>query len=333
MSQKKTTAAAKSTNAKRANSSDATGSTKPPLREIIYLDVPRITSYLSQLQGGLEEYRELMKTASQYESGSNVGFSFGGGVIPAALNVNPTGTSSSDAATELSRRTAHHAALTALETLLGEQDLIGATGSGRPFAKHSGYPMFMDYKYLANKFRNVADLLEGLAKVTAFQKAGPAGVDLETASDKIRIDTFNAAKSNVKRQRAIANQTQMMYDGYARVFDESAEQITIYYHEAPIAGALDPQHMLTSTALIFANYGIPTRAQVTTLALTLEGKTDHEQLIAPDQLPEGKGRGVGYAAAFLTQTYTVVRDSLGDTEATPVLPIAVYIELENQAAK
>lgn len=200
-----------------------------PLREILYLDFNRITSYLSQLHNGLTEYFERVDSSNVDKKNPTAEAQLGGGVFPLGVKFLRGGTENIDTFTTVQRQILHHAALGAFEDILEQRNILGKPGSGKPFLKIVGNPFVIDY----NK----------IVKGSKFVTESP--VIQQTDEEKF--------------------QAEVVYS----TMEKLGQRMDVYFHNEKIAGALQRDFVLVDSEVIEVTYGIPIRAPTTLLALDM----------------------------------------------------------------
>ncbi len=202
-----------------------------PLREILYLDFNRITSYLSQLHNGLTEYFERVDASNVNKKNPTAEAQIGGGALPIGVKFSRGSTENIDTFTTVQRQILHHAALGAFEDVLAQRSILGEPGSGKPFLKIIGNPFIIDYSKIV--------------KSTKFITESP--VIQQTDEEKF--------------------QTKVVYSAMEKL----GPRVDVYFYDEKIAGALQRDFLLIDSEVIEVAYGIPIRASTTLLALDMTG--------------------------------------------------------------
>lgn len=200
-----------------------------PLREILYLDFNRITSYLSQLHNGLTEYFERVESSNKGRKNPTAEAQLGYGIFPAGVKFQRGGTDNADTFTTVQRQILHHAALGAFEEILEQRDILGGLDSGKPFLKVTGNPFFLDYQEIAKNSRATVE----------------SPVNTRTDEEKFQSDIVYSS------------------------FEQLGKRMDVYFYEEKIAGPLQRDFMLVESSTIEGIYGIPLRAPTTFLALDM----------------------------------------------------------------
>ena len=200
-----------------------------PLREILYLDFNRITSYLSQLHNGLTEYFERVDSSSIDRKNPTAEAQAGGGVFPLGVKFYRGGTENIDTFTTVQRQILHHAALGAFEDILEQRNILGELGSGKPFLKIVGNPFVIDYNKIVKSARAVTE----------------SPVVQQTEKEKFQAGVVYSA------------------------IEKLGQRMDVYFYNEKIAGALQRDFVLVDSEIIEVTYGIPIRAPTTLLALDM----------------------------------------------------------------
>lgn len=282
------------------------GDSGRPLREILYLDLNRITSYLSQLQEGLAEHQDRLQLDSKSKSqpGAKFGANFG---INAELNLG--GASTVDALLLLERKRQHHLALNILEEVLEEREVIGREGETKPFLRVSGYPFFIDYSDISHRVGNAGKLreaLEALAKQSTPQRS-------ESKHDRnARIAAERSKRENEDR----------LFKNYASALEVFGDRIDLFFHEEKVTATLERNAMLVTPELIEPLYGSPIRAETTLIGLNMS--KPHRE-VAPSP-----GKSIAETAMFIQNLYaSKVNKALNaDVGFKKMVPVAAYIEVD-----
>jgi len=211
-----------------SNNSTESGTPARPLREIVYFDLDRVSSYLSQLNDGLRDYRESIKNESKAEDSRGFGVKVGDGIWPLGFNAHSGETNKLDATTLIERKHDHHAALTFLEDALKQRDVIGDLASGKPFVRHSGNPILIDYPFLAKRFSEVEKLQQALQTL-----ANPEG------------QTSTGGRKSKK-----ADASDPRFKHFATVLESSEERIEIYFHNPVVVAPLLREALLIPAEMI-----------------------------------------------------------------------------------
>lgn len=322
-------------NSDSSNSTESGTSDSRPFREIIYLDLNRITSYLSQIQGGLTEYLERIRTQGVETTPDSTDFTIGGGPIPAAAAFRGRQETDIDTTSLIQRKRHHHAALNVLEDILVKRDLLGPYDEAKPFIRHEGRPLLVDYRLLRARLLRMADVQESLEVISRLKFD-----DQETEAPPLSNNQAKKLRAALQQERDKTEKKkkrlQETYEHFARVLDLYEDRLDIYFpnqeddplEELALTGVIHRDNLVIPSEWFQAAYGSPTRIQVTMLALdtqhTGESGEDGKISIA---LPT-EGGGMGYAFAYLMNEFNnLVGEQYTIATAHSVVPIAVYIDL------
>lgn len=184
---------------KEPSSSRSDGDLDRPIREVIYLDLNRITSYLSQIHDGLTDYLDTTGATSKQEGSLGTQVQLGRGAAPFGVTFGRKDTLALDATTLVERKQEHHAVLTVLENILSRKDVMGHIDSGKPFVKNIGQPLFIDYPFIAKRLRGFKSLRAALQAI--------ADLDRE---DKRDANSLRKFKEEQAKERAETKKDSMI---------------------------------------------------------------------------------------------------------------------------
>lgn len=279
------------------------GAPDRPLREILYFDLDRISSYLSQLKDGLRDYRERIKNEIETENSGGWGAKAGGGVLPISFTANSGNANRLDATTLIERKRDHHAALMLLENTLIQRDVIGDLASGKPFVRHTGNPILIDYPFLARRFNEFEKLQKALQVI-----ADPEG------------QTNTGSRKSKK-----TSTTDPRFKHFATVLESGEERLEMYFHDPVVVAPLLRGALLVPAEMVQHLYGSPTRITATLLGLKTTGQTAEVKLEA--------GTNMAQSTAFMANEYSrlVGKNFRYEADAEHVVPIAIYFEADTVA--
>ncbi len=293
---------------KEPNNSRRDGDLGRPIREIVYLDLNRVTSYLSQIHDGLSDYFDLTGTSSIQEGQQGTQFNVGRGAMPFGVTFGRKDTSVFDTTTLVERKRDHHAALTVLENVLERKDILGNIEAAKPFIKHVGQPILIDYPYIAKRFRSFKALraaLQAIADLDKEQSSNPKEQKIRTA--------------NQARERA---ETQKRFDDFATVMEASEGRLEFFYDEPKITVPLVRDFLQLPSEMIEHLYGVPSRIPMTLIGLDVTGKETAVGLETGDNMAA--------STAFITNEYyrLVGKHFRYGDSYKKIVPIALYIEAD-----
>lgn len=317
-----------------SNSSANGGIENRPLSEIIYLDIERLSSYLSQLEDGLKEYEQKFEGKGKAETGQSWGFGLGG---PSPLNFNwgAGNTAGADATVVIEQKRRHHAALHILERVLKNEGLVGAIDEGKPFMHFSEHGRLLDYDALTAVYRDFTELRYSATyvgehetqKVLREAQRGLGHNALKTYDQRI--------KDEQKKEAAEREREQKYYNHYAHVLGQYAGHLDVFFPDVELIGSIEERYLLVPKKRFGAFYGSPTRKKLTVLALDSDGSPAVKLLVAPDELERSdeESAALRYVAAFLSQGLDEsIGEALNRSFMRPIIPIALYINLEAEFA-
>ena len=293
------------------------GTQSRPLREIIYLDLNKITSYLSQIQNGLTEYLERIKIAGAGETSHSSGIGFGGGAVPFRADFKTGNQASIDATALIQRKQHHHAALSVLEDLLSEKHLIGTLDSNRPFVKHTGHPLLIDFKLLYNRFSRITEVRKALDHIS----------NLDESRAESLAGLSKTQRKELDRSRAEAlKKDDLTYKSFTTLFEEYGDRLDILFTEDNLTGVLNRGDLVLPPEHFQAVYGSPARIPLTLIGLNTTGGTEQEEVTIG--APQGD-EGMMYAFGFLMNEYNrlVGKQLFVSQSATSIVPIALFIDV------
>lgn len=279
-----------------------------PIREVIYFDLNRVTSYLSQLQDGLVDYFEQTGASTEQESYQGSQVNLGRGAAPLGITFGRKDTSVFDTTTLVERKRDHHAALTVLENVLMRREILGDIESGKPFVKHVGQPLLIDYPYIAKRFRSFKTLQAALGAIGDLANEQPAD---PKEKDKNRKEQ--------EKERAIA---QKKFDDFATIMEAAEERLEFFYDEPKISVPLVRDFLQLPSEMIEHLYGAPIRTPMTLIGLDVTGDKKQEKLEVGDNMAS--------STAFITNEYyrLVGKNFRYSENYKRIVPIAYYLEAD-----
>lgn len=280
-----------------------------PIREIIYFDLNRVTSYLSQIQDGLTEYFEQTGTSSKQEAQHGTQFQLGRGAAPIGVTFGRKDSAIFDTTMLVERKKEHHAALTILEEVLRQKEVLGAIDDGKPFVKHIGHPLVIDYPYLAKRFRGFKKLQ------TALQ--GIADIGKEPLQE-----TAQEGKKRSEREKKEKAEAFKKFEDFAEILEASEERLELYFDEPKIVAPLVRDFLQLPSEMIEHTYGSPSRNKMTLIGLDVTGE--------PRSLDLKVGDNMAASTAWMTSLFysMVGKNFRYSDDYRRVIPIALYIETD-----
>lgn len=294
---------------KESNSSKKDGDSDRPIREIIYFDLNRITSYLSQLHDGLTEYLDQTATASKQENKLGTRVNIGKGAFPLGVTLGHKDTAIFDTTTLVERKREHHAALTVLEHVLTRKEILGRLHENKPFVKHVGQPLLVDYPYMAKRLRGFKELHPALDRMG---KSGQIPTTVDPREAKRRAETESKARAENQRK----------FDDFATIMEASGERLEFFYDEPRISVPLVRDFFQMPSEMIEHLYGSPARLPVTLVGLNITGEKKDIALEAGDNMAT--------STAFITNEYfrLVGKNFTYTDDFKRIVPIDLYIEAD-----
>lgn len=283
------------------------GDSGRPLREILYLDLGRITSYLSQLQEGLTEHLDQMRLDSKNES--NPGLKLGVGLgINAELTIGGSGTV--DAMLLMERKRQHHLALNILEEILEEQELIGGTAQNKVFLQIEGFPFFIDYQDISKRIADASTLREALESLSPKSKVNES-------------ETKHARNARLGAEKATRDRENNMFKNYSASLKAFGDRIDLFFSQEKVTATLERSAMLMTPELIEPLYGSPIRAKTTLIGLNMT--KPHKEI------PVLPGESIAETAVFIENLYVskVTKAFNVDANYKKAVPIAIFIDVDS----
>jgi hypothetical protein len=312
-----------------ANSSSENGGIESnALREILYLDIDRIGSYLSQIEDGLNEYQQNIEGGADAETSQSWGMGLAG-ALPVHFNWGAGTQVEANTNLVIQQKRRHHAALHVFERAIERKGLLGGLGDQRPFVKLVDYAMLLDYAVLKELFSRFTDLQYSLSYAGENVEIENLRETAAGEGPKALSNFDNKLNTSRKKTKAEAKRKQEYYDHYANVFREFGDQLDLVIPNQDVIGRIEREYLSVSPKFFTATYGAPTRKAVTVIGLDVAGEAQVSDLKAPDQ--EDAPEGMAYAAAFLMQSfYKTLGKTFASSGMHAIIPIALYMDLEQQ---
>lgn len=286
---------------------NSAGDSDRPLREILYLDLSRITSYLSQLQDGLTEHLDKVRLDSKNES--NPGLKLGVGIgFSAELSIGGSGTV--DAQLLMERKRQHHLALNILEEMLEKRELIGGAKQDKSFFRIEGFPFFIDYQDISKRIGDAATLRDALQS-------------LSPKSELDEPESKHTRNARITAEKATRDRENNMFKNYSTSLKAFGDRIDLFFSQEKVTATLERNAMLVTPELIEPLYGSPIRAKTTVIGLNMT-KPQREVSVLP-------GKSIAETAVFIENFYVskVTKAFNVDADYKKVVPIAIFIDIDS----